>query len=101
MSTTPQGQLKQGTELYSDVAQAQNQAVNLNCSISIDLDIRVRSTYKIININKHEMYNIKKKNITNSYRKSKPHKLEVRDSIGRTETPRQSLNPNAKLAQDV
>ena len=51
VSTTLQGQLKQGTELYRDSAKAQNQALILNRSISIDLEKKVRSTNKIINVN--------------------------------------------------
>ena len=76
MSTTPQGQLKQGTELYSDSAKAQNQAVILNRSISLDLDIRVRSTHNItvLTLTIHKIGNTKNKNITNSYLRAKPQK---------------------------
>ena len=51
VSTTPQGHLQQGTELYSDNAKAQNQAGILNRSIIVDTDVRVRSTHNINNNN--------------------------------------------------
>ena len=48
-------------------------------------------------LTKHEMYNIKKKNITNSYHKAKPHKQKVQDPIRRAKTPRVKRQTGVKV----